>query len=101
MPRKGYPEMLTVVEVLDLRDHLALLDPSASKLGFCDRGVEFASLIHVSAHSGGAFSSPSRKAKPWLREARKRLEMWQVVRDRTRPQATETPPNGPLSPVRP
>ena len=80
MPRKGYPEMLKVVELLDLRDQLAFLDPSAMKFGFCDRGVELASLIHVSAHGGGAFSGPSRKAKPWLREGQKRLEMWRAVR---------------------
>ena len=70
--------MLLVVELLDARDLVASLDPSATKFGFCDRGVELASLIHVSAHSG-ATSGLFRKAKRWLREANMRLDMWQVV----------------------
>ena len=83
LPQKGYPEMLLVVELLDLRDCLASLDPSATKFGFCDRGVELASLIHVSAHSGEASQGLARKAKRWRREATKRLDVWQVVQEPT------------------
>lgn len=82
MPRKGIPEMLLVVELLDLRDLIASLDPSATRFGFCDRGVALASLIHVSAHSGEASAGLGRRAKRWVREANKRLEMWQIVRER-------------------
>jgi hypothetical protein len=78
LPQKGYPEILLVVELLDLRDCLASLDPSATKLGFCDRGVEIASLIHVSAHGGEASQGLGRKAKRWIREANERLDMWQA-----------------------
>ena len=70
--------MLLFVVMLDLRDCLASLDPSATRFGFCDRGVELASLIHVSAHGEGAPPGLGRKAKRWLREANKRLEVWQV-----------------------
>ena len=79
LPRKGYPEALQVMELLDLRSDLASVDPSATRLGFCDRGVELASSIHVSAHSGGVAPRLRRKAKRWLREANERLDMWQVA----------------------
>ena len=78
LPQQGHADMLLVVELLDARDLVASLDPSATKFGFCDCGVELASLIHVSAHSG-ATSGLFRKAKRWLREANMRLDMWQVV----------------------
>ena len=64
LPQQGHADMLLVVELLDARDLVASLDPSATKFGFCDRGVELASLIHVSAHSG-ATSGLFRKAKRW------------------------------------
>jgi hypothetical protein len=79
LPRKAYTEALQVVEVLDLRGDLASLDPSARRLGFCDRGVELASSIHASAHSGEVAPRLRRKAKRWLREAYERLDMWQVA----------------------
>ena len=78
LPRKGFPEMFLVVELLDLRDLLASLDPSATKFGFCDRGVALASLIHVSAHGGESSPGLNRRAKRWVREANKRLDMWQA-----------------------
>ena len=77
LPRKGIPEMLLVVELLGLRDRLTSLDPSATKFGFCGRGVALASLIHVSAHGGESSPGLSRRAKRWVREANKRLDMWQ------------------------
>ena len=83
LPRKGIPEMLLVVELLDLRDLLASLDPSATKFGFCDRGVALASLIHVSAHTGEASPGLGRRAKRWVREANKRLDMWQAIQEST------------------
>lgn len=79
LPRKGYSESIVVVELLDLRDHLASLDPSATKFGFCDRGVELASSIHLSAHSGEVAPPLRRKAKRWLREANDRFAMWEFV----------------------
>ena len=79
LPRKAYAEALQVVELLDLRGDLASLDPSASRLGFCDRGVELAGSIHASAHSGEVARGLRRKAKRWLREAYQRLDMWQVA----------------------
>lgn len=79
LPRKGYSETLVVVELLDLRDHLASLDPSATKFGFCDRGVELASSIHLSAHGGEATPPLRRKAKRWLREASDRFAMWEFA----------------------
>ncbi len=93
LPRKAYAEALQVVELLDLRGDLASLDPSARRLGFCDRGVELASSIHASAHSGEAARGLRRKAKRWLREAYERLDMWQVAGSaqvsRIRPQPAE------------
>lgn len=83
LPQKGYPEILLVEELLDLRDLLASIDPSAMKFGFCDRGVKLASLIHVSAHSGEASQGLARKAKRWRREATKRLDVWQVIQEPT------------------
>jgi hypothetical protein len=79
LPRKAYAEVLQVVELLDLRGHLASLDPSATRLGFCDRGVELASSIHASAHGGEVAPRLRRKAKRWVREANARLDMWQVA----------------------
>ena len=79
LPRNGYPEVLQVVELLDLRSDLASLDPCATRLGFCDRGVELASSIHLSAHNGGVAPRLRRKAKRWLLEAYMRLDMWQVA----------------------
>ena len=80
LPAKGSSEMFLVVEVLDLRDQLAPLDPSAAKFGFCDRGMKLASLLHVSAHTGERSPGLRRKAKPWIKEAHERLEMWQAPR---------------------
>ena len=79
LPRKARAEVLQVVELLDLRGDLASLDPSASRLGFCDRGAELASSIHASAHSGEVAPRLRRKAKRWVREANARIDMWQVA----------------------
>ena len=79
LPRKAYAEAVQVVELLDLRGDLASLDPSATRLGFCDRGLELASSIHVSAHGGDVAPRLRRQAKRWLREANERLDMWQVA----------------------
>ena len=81
LPQEGHREILLVEELLDLRDLLASLDPSATKFGFCDRGVKLASFIHVSAHRGEAPKGLARKAKHWRREATKRLDVWQVVQE--------------------
>ena len=93
LPRKVYPEALQVKEMLNLRSDLASVDPSATKLGFCDRAVELASSIHVSAHSGAVAPRLRREAKRWLREANERLEMWKVAGSaqapRTRPQSAQ------------
>lgn len=79
LPWSGSADVLRVVELLDLRGDLASLDPSATRLGFCDRGVELASSIHVAAHNGGVAPHLRRKTKRWLREANERLDMWQVA----------------------
>jgi hypothetical protein len=93
LPRKAHAEALQVVELLDLRGDLASLDPSATRLGFCDRGVELASSIHASAHSGEVAPRLRRKAKRWLREANQRLDMWRVAGSaqvpQTHPQSAE------------
>ena len=90
LPQEGHPKILLVEELLDLRDLLTSLDPSATKFGFCDRGVELASLIHVSAHSGEAPKGLARRAKHWRREATKRLDVWRSSKNRSRSR-TRTP----------
>jgi hypothetical protein len=80
LPRAGYAGAVLAVEVLDVRDRLAALDPSAVKLGFCDRGVALASAIHASAHRSGTMPFRHRKAKRWLREADQRLGIWRTAR---------------------
>ena len=81
LPRRRHSETLLMVEILDLRDDLASLDPSARKFGFCDRGVELASLIHHSVHDGEMPWPLRRKAKRWLREANKRFDVWQALHE--------------------
>lgn len=83
LPSEGSSEMVLVVQLLDLRDQLAPLDPSAAKFGFCDHGMKLASLLHVSAHTGERSPGLRRKAKSWIREGHDRLEMWQAVREPT------------------
>jgi hypothetical protein len=68
-----------VADLLDVRDDLAAVDPSAVKLGFCDRGVELARSIHLSAHRTAGFARRRRKAKRWLEEAHERIGIWQAT----------------------
>ena len=80
LPRGGYSAAVLASDLLDVRDELAAVDPSAVKLGFCDRGVELARSIHVSAHRSGAIPAQRRKAKRWLQEAHERMGIWQGAR---------------------
>ena len=95
LPRGGYSAAVLASDLLDVRDELAAVDPSAMKLGFCDRGVELARFIHASAHRSGTIPGKRRKAaKRWLREANQRMGIWQSARrqwlfdSRSRPEAS-------------
>ena len=82
LPRGGYSAAVLASDLLDVRDELAAVDPSAMKLGFCDRGVELARFIHASAHRSGTIPGKRRKAaKRWLRR-------------QTRGWASGSPPGG-------
>jgi hypothetical protein len=79
LPRGGYSAAVLASQLLDVQGNLATSDPFAAKLGFCDRGLDLARSIHASAHRSGATPRQRRKAKRWLREANKRLGIWQTV----------------------
>lgn len=88
---KAFPRCSWLWSLLDLRDLLASLDPSAAKFGFCDRGVELASLIHVSAHGGEASPALGRKAKRWLRKRAIGLRCGRSSRTQPRPRTHQPP----------
>ena len=90
LPRQGVPECSWLWSC-STAGPSRIPDPSATKFGFCDCGVELARLIRVSAQGGEASPGLGRKAKRWLREARDGMRCGRSSRTQPRPRTHQRP----------